>query len=332
MQVAEDKIDEASSLVARSKEEVQVAPSRQVVEARPLLLQRRPRAGPEGRPPDGPRRPRLELAELLPHVERARGPRPHDAAFPRLARNEPPAHAPAPRSPRARSPTSCSPAAGPRSPPPETRLDALSPRSSSPFLRRLFTPRPARAQSETPSPEILQELKQRLTRPAPCEPKCVTTPSLVLRIGDSRLQLSAEVHAAADGTWPLPGPVGSWTPAEIRRRRRTRRGRRATRLWLSPPAPPARRPPRRGRGPRSPRRQLHPAVRRPAAARAGRGAGMGRQRPARRRPRRAVDPPHPPPRRPRRRTTAEGRYAPWLEVTRTLASASRGPSRRACAA
>ena len=30
--------------------------------------------------------------------------------------------------------------------------------------------------------------------------------------------------------------------------------------------------------------------------------------------------------------TAEGRYAPWLEVTRTLASASRGPSRHASAA
>jgi hypothetical protein len=83
-------------------------------------------------------------------------------------------------------------------------------------LAFLAFPAAARAQAETPSAEILQELKARLTRPAPCEPRCVTTPSLVLRIGDSRLELSAEVHAAADGTWPLPGPVGSWTPAEIR--------------------------------------------------------------------------------------------------------------------
>ena len=83
-------------------------------------------------------------------------------------------------------------------------------------LGLLAFPAAARAQTETPSPEILQELKARLTRLAPCEPRCVTTPSLVLRIGDSRLELSAEVHAAADGTWPLPGPVGSWTPSEIR--------------------------------------------------------------------------------------------------------------------
>jgi hypothetical protein len=80
----------------------------------------------------------------------------------------------------------------------------------------LALPAAARAQSDTPSPELLQELRTRLTRPAPCEPRCVTTPSLVLRIGDSRLQLAAEVHAAADGTWPLPGPVGSWTPDEVR--------------------------------------------------------------------------------------------------------------------
>jgi len=84
------------------------------------------------------------------------------------------------------------------------------------LLVLLVSPAPARATQETPSPAILQELKERLTRPAPCEPRCVTTPGLVLRLSDSRLHLSAEVHAAADGTWPVPGPVGSWTPAEIR--------------------------------------------------------------------------------------------------------------------
>jgi hypothetical protein len=83
-------------------------------------------------------------------------------------------------------------------------------------LFSLVLPSAARAQSETPSPEMLQELRSRLTRPAPCEPHCVTTPSLVLQIDGGRLRLRAEVHAAADGTWPLPGPVGSWTPADVR--------------------------------------------------------------------------------------------------------------------
>jgi hypothetical protein len=77
-------------------------------------------------------------------------------------------------------------------------------------------PAAAHAQPETPSPQILEELKTRLTRPAPCEPRCLTTPSLVLRIDGARLAIAAEVHAAADGAWPLPGPVGAWVPAEVR--------------------------------------------------------------------------------------------------------------------
>jgi hypothetical protein len=84
------------------------------------------------------------------------------------------------------------------------------------LLLSLAVPAAAQAQAETPDPEILQELRTRLTRPAPCEPRCVATPNLVLRIANGRLQLNAEVHAAADGTWPLPGPVSSWTPAEVR--------------------------------------------------------------------------------------------------------------------
>ncbi|HXY39503.1 MAG TPA: hypothetical protein VEQ10_07530, partial [Vicinamibacteria bacterium] len=77
-------------------------------------------------------------------------------------------------------------------------------------------PAPASAQETTPDAALLEQLKARLTRPAACEPHCVTTPSLVLRVGDDRLDLAAEVHAAADGTWALPGPVASWTPAEVR--------------------------------------------------------------------------------------------------------------------
>ena len=66
------------------------------------------------------------------------------------------------------------------------------------------------------SKELLEELKRRLTRPATCEPRCVTNPALALRLGDERLQLTAEVHAAADGSWALPGPLGSWAPSQLR--------------------------------------------------------------------------------------------------------------------
>jgi hypothetical protein len=182
----------------------------------------------------------------------------------------------------------------------------------------ILFPAAARAQGETPSPEILQELKARLTRPAACEPRCVTTPSLLLRIDDSRLSLGFEVHAAADGAWPLPGPVGSWAPAGItvdgapavavvRRANgflHLRLPRGVHRVEATGPVPPGDSftlqlpdPPRRARA-EAPRwdvsglRQDGPAepsillTRRLAA----RGGTPG----------------------------AEGRYAPWLEVTRAL--------------
>jgi hypothetical protein len=180
-------------------------------------------------------------------------------------------------------------------------------------------PAPARAQADAPRPEILEELKARLTRPAPCEPRCVATPSLVLRLGDSRLEISAEVHAAADGTWPVPGPVGSWTPATIRVDRapavavarmasgflHLRLPRGVHRVEAEGPVPPGDSftlqfadPPRRARaeapgwdvsglrkdGPAEPSILLTRRL-------APRGGAAG----------------------------VEGRYAPWLEVTRTLA-------------
>jgi hypothetical protein len=182
----------------------------------------------------------------------------------------------------------------------------------------LVLPAPARAQADTPSPEILQELRQRLARPAACEPRCVATPSLVLRLDAARLTLSAEVHAAAEAAWPLPGPVGSFVPAEVRvdgapavaiarlangfLHLRLPRG--VHRVEASGPVPPGDSftlqfvdPPRRARAEApgwdvSGLRQDGPAepsilLTRRLAARAG-AAG------------------------------AEGRYASWLEVTRTL--------------
>ena len=188
------------------------------------------------------------------------------------------------------------------------------------LLALLLVPTSARAEQETstPSPEILEQLKQRLTRGSPCEPRCVTTPSLVLRLGDDQLQLSAEVHVAADATWAMPGPVGSWTPAEIRvdgapavaiarlttgfLHLRIPRG--VHRIEASGPVPPGDSftlqfadPPRRARAEApgwdvSGLRQDGPAE--PSILLTRRLAARGGS------------------------ASAEGRYAPWLEVTRTL--------------
>jgi hypothetical protein len=88
------------------------------------------------------------------------------------------------------------------------------------MIGALLLASPARATNAeegtgSPSSALLEELKQRLSRPAPCEPQCVTTPSLVLRLGDSRLAVEAEVHAAAAATWTLPGPLGSWAASDV---------------------------------------------------------------------------------------------------------------------
>ncbi len=196
------------------------------------------------------------------------------------------------------------------------RRPSLAPAAAA--IALLLLPAAARADEDTPSTALLQELQKRLTRPAACEPRCVSTPSLVLKLDDSRLELTAEVHAAADGTWALPGPVGSWTPSGVRvdgalavslvrlgsgfLHLRLARG--VHKIEASGPVPPGDSftlqfadPPRRARaeapgwdvtglradGPAAPSILL---TRRLAA----RGAQSG----------------------------SEGRYAPWLQVTRTL--------------
>jgi hypothetical protein len=178
----------------------------------------------------------------------------------------------------------------------------------------------ARAQDETgtPSPAILQELRKRLTRPAACEPACVTTPSLRLGLAAGRLEVSAEVHAAADGTWPVPGPLATWAADRIRLdgapavavaqlgdgflHVRLRPG--VHRVEVSGPVPPG----------DSFALQFAQVPRRARASAPGWDvSGLRADRPpdasvlfSRRLEARAG------------RSAAKGRYAPWLEITRTL--------------
>jgi hypothetical protein len=98
-----------------------------------------------------------------------------------------------------------------RDAPPQVSLEAAAPLL---VALLLLAGSPVQAQ-DTPSPEVLEQLKQRLTRPAPCGADCVSTASVVLRIEGDRLVFSAEVHAEADTTWPLPGPAGSWVPTRV---------------------------------------------------------------------------------------------------------------------
>ena len=81
----------------------------------------------------------------------------------------------------------------------------------------LLAPSSARAaESDVPDRALLEELKRRLTRVEPCQPHCVSTSTLRLRLADASLLFDAEVHAADAGAWAIPGPPASWAPAVVR--------------------------------------------------------------------------------------------------------------------
>jgi hypothetical protein len=75
---------------------------------------------------------------------------------------------------------------------------------------------PTAASAQTPSPQLLTELEQRLTQPPICTPNCITTTSVGLEVADNSLRISADVSAAAMSAWPLPGPADVWQPPNVR--------------------------------------------------------------------------------------------------------------------
>jgi len=81
----------------------------------------------------------------------------------------------------------------------------------------LVAPSPVRAaESDLPDRALLDELKRRLTRAEPCQPHCVATSALRLRLTDGNVVFEAEIHAADAGAWAIPGPPASWAPAVVR--------------------------------------------------------------------------------------------------------------------
>jgi hypothetical protein len=72
------------------------------------------------------------------------------------------------------------------------------------------------AQETMPSRALLDDLKKRITRPEACQPECISTSTLRLRLGDGALSFEAEVHAGDSGAWAIPGPPSIWAPAAVR--------------------------------------------------------------------------------------------------------------------
>ena len=76
----------------------------------------------------------------------------------------------------------------------------------------LATPEPARAQaaSDFPSPTLLEQLKQRLTEPAPCRPSCTELTSADARVAADTLTIELEFANQAAVAVPLPGGARGW--------------------------------------------------------------------------------------------------------------------------
>ncbi|MES2933226.1 MAG: hypothetical protein V4805_07040 [Pseudomonadota bacterium] len=78
------------------------------------------------------------------------------------------------------------------------------------------TLQPDSAQAQLPTQEQLNELKQKLTRPADCLPACAELSRLSLQMTGTNLRLGLEVDAALDTALPLPGGAKHWLPREAR--------------------------------------------------------------------------------------------------------------------
>lgn len=69
---------------------------------------------------------------------------------------------------------------------------------------------------EIPSPEMFEDLRQRLLAPDDCFPQCADIASMDLSITPEQLRISMRVMAQTTVTLPLPGNVLHWLPGEVR--------------------------------------------------------------------------------------------------------------------
>ncbi len=74
----------------------------------------------------------------------------------------------------------------------------------------------AQAQSPFPSSELLDELRERVTKSPECDDACVELGTATVRVKGNAATLDLDVHAATDSAVTLPGPAKSWTPDDVR--------------------------------------------------------------------------------------------------------------------
>jgi hypothetical protein len=74
---------------------------------------------------------------------------------------------------------------------------------------------PPDASADIPSPELLAELRERLTAKPECFPECASSPRLRLEVSPDRLRARIEFEVASATAVPLPGKVGEWLPTAV---------------------------------------------------------------------------------------------------------------------
>ncbi len=74
---------------------------------------------------------------------------------------------------------------------------------------------PPAVHAATPSPEILQQLEQRLLEPPPCVPRCAEVAQGHAAASGSTLAVELSVHALDEVAVPLPGSPAGWRPESV---------------------------------------------------------------------------------------------------------------------
>ncbi len=72
---------------------------------------------------------------------------------------------------------------------------------------------PVRAQF--PDQDMLNQLKHRLEKPAPCYPACADISSAALSLNKGRLSCTLKINAFRQTAIPLPGQLPSWSPVSV---------------------------------------------------------------------------------------------------------------------
>ncbi len=80
-------------------------------------------------------------------------------------------------------------------------------------LSSLLSAAPAHA--DIPTPELLEQLKERLQPLRGCTDACVQVPRLEIAVTDTEVRVDVEAHAAERAAYQLPGPVSRWLPSSI---------------------------------------------------------------------------------------------------------------------